>query len=185
VGSQVVQRQGGALLERQAVRQREHRHGRDGGPLARSPVRQHADDSLPQLEARPAQDRAGHIHPEGEGRLGLQLVLPLAQQQVRERDPHGVHVDQHVVLAGDRFVDLADHDVGGTGGRDDLGSAHASIMLRSVVEVRGAPATSLETSECTEWFRGSGLAALTPQPPTQRPYPGLTMALASKCMGSV
>ena len=98
------------------------------GPLARAAVRQDPGDPLPRLEARSAHHRAGHVDPEGEGRLGTELVEALAQQQVRERDPDRVDVDQHLVLAGHGFVDLADDDVGRTGGRDDLGGAHVRIM---------------------------------------------------------
>ena len=102
--------------------------GRYDGPLARAAVRHAPGHPLPRLEAGPAHHRAGHVDPERERRLGTQLVQALAQQQVRERDADRVHVDQHVVLAGHGFVDLADHDVGRTGGRDDLGGAHVPIM---------------------------------------------------------
>ena len=105
---------------------------RYGGPLAGAAPRQHAGHPLPGLEAGAADHRAGYVDTEGERRLGPHLVLALAQQQVRERDPHGVHVDQHLVLAGHGFVDIADDDVGRTGGRDDLGGAHVPIMPRSL-----------------------------------------------------
>ena len=66
-----------------------------------------------------------------------------------------MHVDEHVVRGRYGLVHLADHDVGGTGGRDDLGCAHPPIMPPPLVEEG------------------------------RRTYPGLTIALASKCIGSV
>ena len=88
-----------------------------------------AGDALADLEAARlrragVEDDAGEVDAEGEGRLGLELVLPAAEQQVGEGDTGAVHLDQHVVRAGDRLGDLADLDVGGTGEGDDLGCAH-------------------------------------------------------------
>ena len=66
-----------------------------------------------------------------------------------------MHVDEHVVFSRDGLVDLPDDDVGGTGERHDLGSAHPPIM---------PPSDPL---------------------PDKQAQLGPTIALASKCIGSV
>ena len=147
VRGQVVHRDRGRLLARQRVGEGEGPSGREYGALARAAVRHRSRHPLPRLEARPAHHRAGDVDPERERRLGTQLVQPLAQQQVREGDTDRVHVDEHVVLAGHGLLDVPDDDVRWSGGRDDLGGAHARIMPRPRVGRGGRAATVTRPGE--------------------------------------
>jgi len=141
VGGEVVHRQCRALVVRQGVGQCEGEDRRIGDLLGGAAVQVDARDPLADLEgarlrrAR-VEDDAGEVDAEGEGRLGLELVFPTTQQQVGEGDAGAVHLDQHVVRAGDGLGDLTDLDVGGTGERDDLGCAHGGTLAR-----RGQPST--------------------------------------------
>jgi hypothetical protein len=100
---------------------------RRGHPLGRVAPAGDARDALAHDEVAAAgvEHLAGEVDPEVEGRLGLHLVLPAAQQQVGEGDPDAVHLDQHVVGSGGGLGHVVDDDVERTGGRDDLGCAHA------------------------------------------------------------
>ena len=98
------------------------------------------------------------------GGSGRSWYMPLAEQQVGEGDPEGVYVDQHVLLARHRLLDLPDLHVGGSGGGDDLGGAHGVIIRL----IHRWPVSA----------ESDGLETATRQP-------GLTIALASKCIGSV
>ena len=84
-------------------------------------MRHHAGDPLAGLEggdrcvrgsARWAgrDDTAGEVGAERERGLGTQLVLPLAEQQVREGDADGMHLDQDVARPRDGLRDLPDLD---------------------------------------------------------------------------
>ena len=95
----------------------------------------HTGDPLPRLEARARHDHAGEVDPQREGRLGAQLVLTLAQQEVGEGDADAVHLDEHVIGSGDRVGHLRDRDVGGTGGGEDLDGAHVREAVREWLAV--------------------------------------------------
>ena len=117
-----------ALVERVRVRQGERPGRRYDGALPGPAVRKAAGHALPRLEPRSADHGAREVDAERERGLRLQLVLPLAQQQVGEGDADRVHVDQHVVRAGYRLVHLAHHHAGGACRGEDLDGAHAPIM---------------------------------------------------------
>ena len=102
---QVVQRQRRARVVRRAVRQREHRGLRDHHPLGGSAVGHHARHA-----GTGGDHGAGHVDAERERRLGLELVVTLAQQQVGEGDAHGVHLDQHLTRPRLRLGDVDDLD---------------------------------------------------------------------------
>ena len=113
------------------------------------------------------EDHAGEVDAEREGRLGLELVLPTAQQEVGERDADAVHLDQHVVGGRDGRVDLAHLDVGGTGERDDLDCAHGSTLATRTPLVE-------EVSSGARHETGRGAR-----------QPTALTSLSSKCIGSV
>ena len=103
----------------------------DAGTTTRSAgraVRQHAGHPRTRLDPGDplgrGDDGAGEVDAEGERRLGPHLVPPLAEQQVGERDPDGVHVDQHVTRPGLGLRDVDQPDAGGTAGLDHLHGSH-------------------------------------------------------------
>ena len=62
--------------------------------------------------------------PSVNGGSGLSWYSPLLSSRSGKEMPDPVHLDQHLVVAGVRLVDLHQLDVGGTGGLDDLDRAH-------------------------------------------------------------
>ena len=132
LGGQVVHRQRRALVVRQGVGQRERE--RSAGTATRSaapPCGSTPATRSPGGEAGASEStrrRPGEVDAEGERRLRLELVLALAEQQVREGDADPVHLDQHVVRSGGRLRHLGDLDPAGTGGTDDLDGSHGGTL---------------------------------------------------------
>ena len=181
LGGEVVHRQRGTLVEGERVREPEHRVGAEHRELRRPAVRRDRRD--PVAGRQPGalgcgDDHAGDVDPEGERRLRLELVLAPAQQQVGERHPDAVHLDQHLALTGLRVGDLAHLEVLGSGGLDDLHGSHAAKPIPH----RSGPPLRRATVFVHDVLQADSTISLQNVVNAQ---PGRTIRAISKCIGSV
>jgi hypothetical protein len=157
LGGQVVQRQRRRLLEADGVRQREDAVGGHRDQVRPAAVRKAAGDPVTDSEIRPLRHRghrAGQVHAELEGQLGLELVLTPAQQQVGPGDPDRAHLDEDLALPGGRLVDLHHLDSGRTIEPDDLHRTHGALLRRGEVGGHRLCARSSAVTDRTRLLAG-------------------------------
>ena len=131
VGGVVVHAVAGALAEVERVGQLEGGHRRHESDLGERPAeRRQRRHAVAGGEARArwrlAYD-ARQLAAEDERRVELHLVLAARLQQLGERDPGRLDVDEQVLAVGDGLVDLDDLQRRGPGQLADLDGPHTGI----------------------------------------------------------